>query len=75
MQQIDLYTIRTIHHILLYSTISYTLYTIHRFSKDQSAAMAKLQAIILELKEGMNGRDEALLKAVEALVSICNNVY
>lgn len=30
--------------------------------------MAKLHAIILELKEGMNGRDEALLKAVEALV-------
>jgi len=37
--------------------------------------MAKLQAIILELKEGMNGRDEALLKAVEALVSACIIVY
>jgi len=51
--------------IMFFSFLSNT----YRFGKDQSAAIAKLHALILELQNANNGRDEALIAAVEALVS------
>lgn len=55
------------HFTLMLTSIVST--AMSRFGKDQSKAIQKLQALIKQLQEQRDGRDEALLAEVQKLVS------